>query len=553
MERRTCRTVVIGLVTLAVLALVACGGSGGENGSGGAGAGGGADDPAGDPVYGGSVTYALEAETSGGWCLPEAQLAIAGIQVARTVYDTLTTPDEAGAITPFLAESVEPNATFDQWTIRLREGVTFHDGTPLTAQVVKNNLDAYRGAYPGRTALLFLFVFQNVAAVEVVDELTVRVDTATPWPAFPWYLWSNGRVGIMAQSQLDDATSCDSVLVGTGPFRQEEWAVNERFVATRYEGYWVRDAAGEQLPYLDRIEYLPIAEGTSRVNTFESGEADIMHTVNANDIDALLSMGDDIDVLTSDEYADVAFQQLNVAPGKVFSNPLARRAVAHAIDREAFNEVRDLGQRTLASGPFAPGNMGHLEDTGYPDYDPDTAEELVEQYERETGDRFRISLLSASDAGSSQGADLLQRDLEAVGIEVDRRQVEQASAVDEALAGNFDLLQAGNHPGGDPDLQYVWWATGSPVNIGRIADPELQALLDEGRTTTDPARRELIYQDVNRRFAEQLYALWQAWPRWYIASWPDVAGVAGPQLPGGSGPFPGLAAGHSVAGIWRRG
>jgi peptide/nickel transport system substrate-binding protein len=97
---------------------------------------------AGRPQSGGSVTWALPAESSGGWCLPEAQLAISGIQIARAIYDGLTQADANEVYRPFLAKSVTSNTEHTVWTIVLRSGVTFHDGTPLTAQVVKNNLDA---------------------------------------------------------------------------------------------------------------------------------------------------------------------------------------------------------------------------------------------------------------------------------------------------------------------------------------------------------------------------------------------------------------------------
>ncbi|MEZ5267391.1 MAG: ABC transporter substrate-binding protein [Microthrixaceae bacterium] len=120
-----------------------------------------------------------------------------------------------------MAESVEPNAEFAQWTVTLHEGVKFHDGTDLTAEVVKNNLDAYRGEYGARSPL-FLFVFDNVASVDVVDDSTLTINTSTPWPALPAYLYYSGRVGIMAQAQLDDPETCDSNLIGTGPFAFEE-------------------------------------------------------------------------------------------------------------------------------------------------------------------------------------------------------------------------------------------------------------------------------------------------------------------------------------------
>ena len=139
----------------------ACGG--GDDDGGGSTSGG----DAGTPTPGGNVVYGLEAETIDGWCLPESQLAISGIMVAQAVYDTLTRPNAEGEIEPWLAESVEPNEDSSVWTITLRDGVTFHDGTPLTAEVVKNNLDAYRGEYPARTSLLFVFVLGNIASTEV--------------------------------------------------------------------------------------------------------------------------------------------------------------------------------------------------------------------------------------------------------------------------------------------------------------------------------------------------------------------------------------------------
>ncbi len=190
------------LVALSLVAF-ACGGGDDDDTTGGAdgtdaGGGGGEEQPEDvEPTPGGSVVYGLEAETSSGWCLPEAQLAIAGIQVARAVYDTLTVPNAEGEYVPYLASAVTPNATYDEWTIELRDGVKFHDGTDLTAEVVKNNIDAFRGKYANRAPLLFLFVYENIDTVETTGPLTVAVKTKTPWPAFPAYLYANGRMGIM--------------------------------------------------------------------------------------------------------------------------------------------------------------------------------------------------------------------------------------------------------------------------------------------------------------------------------------------------------------------
>jgi peptide/nickel transport system substrate-binding protein len=124
------------------------------------------------------------------------------------------------------------------------------------------------------------------------------------------------------------------------------------------------------------------------------------------------------------------------------------------------------------------------------------------------------------------------------GIEVSIRTVDQATLVNEVLAGNFQGAGFRNHPGGDPDTQYVWWHSGSPVNFGRINDPEIDRLLDEGRGEPDPAKRVRIYQDLTRRFASELYNLWSWYTYWAVGYQTDVKGVAGPPLPDGGGkPF----------------
>ena len=110
-----------------------------------------------------SVTYTVVGETAGGWCMPQAQLASNGIQVAVAIYDTLTTQNSKGEIVPYLAKSITPNATFDEWTIGLHEGIEFHDGTPVDADAVKLNLDSYAGRTRAFPARLGIFTYENIA------------------------------------------------------------------------------------------------------------------------------------------------------------------------------------------------------------------------------------------------------------------------------------------------------------------------------------------------------------------------------------------------------
>lgn len=506
---------------------------------------------AGDPTPGGKVIYALEAENSEGWCLPEAQLAIAGIQVARAIYDTLTVPDEDANYVPFLAETVEPNADFTEWTIKVRDGIKFHDGSDLTGEVVKNNIDAWRGTYPGRTPLLFRFVFDNITNTELVDPSTVKVTMKTPWPSFDAYLFLSGRAGIMGQAQLDDAETCDTNMIGTGPFIKTDWKVNESFTAKKNPDYWQKDAQGNQLPYLDEIEFRPIIDGDARVNALLGGDINAMHTSGAEQIDALQqeAESENINLVESDEFPEVAYGMFNMSKAP-FDNIKARQAAAYAFDSETFNQVRNLDLFTMASGPFGPGEIGYLEDAGMPTYDLEKAKALVKEYEAETGQPLEFTITAVNDSSTKKSVEFLQENAEKAGMKVSVTPLEQASLIKTALGGDWQAISWRNHPGGNPDGQYVWWHSSMPTNFGKINDPELDALLEQGRAESDPAKRQTIYEDINRIFGEKVYNLWFNWTQWDIASATDVWGVFGPDLPDGSKPFGGLATGHPVSGMW---
>lgn len=538
-----------GAVLAASLIMGACGGDGGSgNKSDNTNS-----EESSKPVRGGKAIFALEAESADGWCLPEAQLAIAGIQVARTIYDTLTVPNGEGDYIPFLAESVTSNDNFTQWTIKVREGVKFHNGTALDATVVKNNLDAYRGTYRARNPLLFRFVYSEIKDVKVTDPMTVVVDTSTPWSSFPSALYGSGRIGIMAQEQLDDPKTCDTKLIGTGPFSLVEWVQNDHLLAKRNPDYWAKDENGEQLPYLDEIEYRPIIEPSARTNALLGGDVDVIQTSTPEEIDALRQAQDEGKVVSheSDKFAEVTFGQLNSSK-EPFNNKNARLAVISAMDMETFNKSRNLGVTTVANGPFAPGNIGYLKDTGYPKFNLKKAKDYVAAYKKETGKDLEFSLVSTPDAATKASAQLAQQMGQKAGMKITVTDQEQAALISTAISGNFQAMVFRNYPGGDPDTQYNWWKGGSPVNFGRFDDSEINRLLDEGRSTDDKGERTKIYEDVNKRFASEGYSMWLYWVIWDMATSPDVHGVLGPKLPDGTDPFPGLAVGVPVTGIWKK-
>lgn len=549
------------LLGLALFA-AACGGGGDDDEDAGGSGGGDTEEEEGgepstpedegSPVMGGEIRYGLEAETNGGFCLPEGQLAPPGIQVAKTVYDTLTAPNEDGEIEPYLAESVEPNEDWTEWTITPREGVQFHDGSPLDAQIIADNLNAYRGAYPNRAPQLSLFVFQDIENVEATPEGTVVVSMKRPWVAFDWILWGSSRFGMMGRAQLDaESADCANNIVGTGPFMLESWTVNQEFVTVKNPNYWQQDEEGNQLPYLDKLTYVPIPEVAQRVNALESGQIQVMHTSDTEQISGRLRPGaesGDLKLLESDSFAETNYTMLNVSKPP-FDNKNARLAVAHAIDNQFLIDTRGGGIGTIASGPFSEGVMGYLEDTDFPEYDIEKAQEFAAAYEEETGEPMSFVYTYVTSESGTLTTQEIQTQMREAGIEMELRPAgDQATTINMALAGDFQALGWRNHPGADPDTQYNWWYEGSPVNFGRIADPEINRLLDEGRTSP-PDERPAIYEELNRRFASEVYNIWGAWTTWSVASTPEVNGLLGPTLPAG-GNFPGLGAGHLVQGIW---
>jgi peptide/nickel transport system substrate-binding protein len=519
----------------------------------------------GTPVRGGSLVYGLEADTSGGWCLNKAQLAIGGIEVARAIYDTLTMPGEDGKIHPYLAESVTGSNNNQTWTIKLRPGIKFHDGSALDANVVAQNLNGYKNGVP-----LFTFVFPDIKTISVQDNMTVVVTTKRPWTAFPWYLWSSSRLGIMAKAQMA-SPDCNTKMIGTGPFEKVSWTFGDKFVAKRNPNYWAKDKNGQQLPYLDQITFVPQEDGAKRLSSLEAGDFQMMHTSGPKQIVQIRAdkQSGKLQDIESDRFTEVGYTMLNTCAKKgengcqqasPFSHLSARQAFAYAIDRNTFNRLRNDDILTNASGPFAPGVPGYLADTGLPEFDPAKAKAAAAQYKQETGKDLTFTLNHTSDPDTTQDAVLIQQMLKQnAGISISLNPVsDQSTLINIAISRGYDATIWRNHPGADDDTQYVWWhcdnappaSCDNPVNFGAFNDAQINKDFDTARSESDPAKRTALYEDINRIFAKQLYNLWGQWTLWTVAFKPNVHGALGPALPDGTGPFQGLATGNPVDGIW---
>jgi peptide/nickel transport system substrate-binding protein len=481
------------------------------------------------PARGGSVTFGLEAETTGGFCLPFATLAASGNQVVSAIYDPLIALNRKGEYVPYLAKAVTPNDDFTQWTVTLRPDVQFHDGTPFDADAMKLNLDTYRGLNSAYPPGLGTFVLEDIASVDVAGPLSVVVTTARPWIAFAAYL----AIPMVAPAQLADPDSCATNMIGTGPFSLGEWRPNESLTVERNPEYWRKG-----YPYLDEIVFRPMTEDQVRLNSLTSGDLSLMTTSLSPTIVDLQEQADDgsIDLIVSEKGAETAHLMLNTSKPP-FDDVVARRAVAAAADPRQINEIRNRGLNTIATGPFPPDHPAYVANPT-PRHDLKLAKRLAERYEAERGEPIAFSFLTNPDPEQLAIATLIKEQQAQAGIEVTISTADQSRVIEEALAGNFQSVGWRAYPGGDADTGYVWWHSGSPVNFGRIDDPEIDRLLDTARSEPDPTVRTELYRDLNRRFADQVYDLWSWYSLWAVASQTDVRGIAGPPLPDGGGrPF----------------
>jgi len=604
---------VVALALVAVMLFAACGSSssGGSgpttSGSTGASAGNGFSGVGGNgaipglytettqPTPGGSMTFALEAESTGGYCLPEAQLAISGIQVTRAIYDYLTVPNEKGEYVPFLADKITPASNYTKWTIHLRSGIKFQDGTALDATVVKNNLDAYRGKYPKRQPLLFLFVFDDITDVKVVDNMTVEVDMKTPWASFPAHLYEYGRLGIMAQKQLDDGKNCFSDMIGTGPFQLlngGSWQVNDHLTVVKNPNYWRKDSFGQKLPYLDSITFKPVPDGTQQLNgykskTFDLGNSDDTTTV----IPGLLPEvnAGTFHLAVAKQFPEVGYTIFNTLK-EPFNNIHARKAWVYAFNSDVYNKTRNSDLNDQANGPFGPGVLGHLDATGFPTYNLDTAKAEVAKYKQETGKNINFTLSIPNDSASQASAQVVVGFMQKAGMTVSLKPEEQSQEINDVINNSYQAAAWRNHPGFDPDTQWVWWHCSTPpasvpppgtsgpaptdvglttplgkvgnncenlVNFSKFNDPVINKAFETGRTSTNAATRQKAYEDVNKEFAKQVWEAWSFYSVWTVPYQTDVRGVLGPKLPTatspdavGDQPFIGLSSGTDVSGLW---
>jgi peptide/nickel transport system substrate-binding protein len=236
---------------------------------------------------GGTLRLGVDAE-SAGWY----EYIIASYSMFldwQALYDGLLKLDDKGVPQPYLAESFKANDAFTEFTVKLKPGILFSDGTPLTAGDIKGVVEELK-----QPTAFFRGFLANVDHIEVVDDLTAKFVMNAPDSWFPITLSNQIQMLQVAKPGLK-AKYGDSFLahpLGTGPFMLDSWEQNRQTVLKRNPHYWRKDAAGNALPYLDQIIIRPIVDETSRLQSLQAGDLDSIMSLDIGTVTQALALKD---------------------------------------------------------------------------------------------------------------------------------------------------------------------------------------------------------------------------------------------------------------------
>ncbi|HLR64615.1 MAG TPA: glutathione ABC transporter substrate-binding protein [Pseudogracilibacillus sp.] len=436
--------------------------------------------------------------------------------VGENIYETLTVLDEDQEVQPGLAESWE-EVDETTWDFKLREGVKFHDGEELTAEVVKVNFERL---VDERIASPRAFLLDQVESVEVVDDYTVRLNLEYAYAPILSNLAHNGT-GIMSPkiieedyAQLasdeenesnDDEPAAegdpDGYInqnpVGTGPFVFEEWVPGEKVVLTRNDDYW------GDVAKLDSVEFKVVSEQSARVAELETDSSHVADGIGPNNI----SRVDGMDNASALQIPSVSLDYVGINVQKEpFDDVRVRQAISMAIDKEEIIEGVYEGVGIPAIGPLAPLVFGFDEDVSGLEYDIDKAKELLAEAGYEDG--FTTTIWTNDSEQRMDTAIVVQSQLDEIGIDVEIEELEWGAYLERTANGDHDMFILGwSTVTSDADygLYPLFHSSqhGSPGNRSFLDNEEVDKLLEDARMATDQDERQELYSEVQELLVEE--------------------------------------------------
>jgi peptide/nickel transport system substrate-binding protein len=472
--------------------------------------------PGDDAASGGEVVWAIEgANLSAGHMDPQTSQLDVSAMVQRVVLDSLVFEEPDGSFSPWLAESWEISEDGTSYTFVLRDDVVFHDGEVFDAAAVKANFDRIAAPETASAQASSMLGGDFYAGTEALDEHTVRVDFTQPFAPF-LHAASTSLLGFYSPAVLEESVELlkaggPGVTVGSGPFELTDYTPDQEIVYTRNADYaWGPDGKGAAQFETLRVQILP--EATVRAGVVESGEADLASNLPPNLAE---NLGEPLTV-EAKEYPGLPYSlYLNEKYG-VFADERVRQAFSRAVDVDTAVDEIFYGQFPRAwsiLGATTPSYDPSLEGT-WP-FDPTVANQLLDEagwtgrdedgYRTKDGERLSARWIAYTPVPDDRTAlaNIIQSDLKAVGFEVIREVLEPGAYNEQYGPKTFDLTDWG-FSGVDPDLLRSHLHTDGFQNASQVSDPAIDALLEEGVSTSDAAARAEVYSELQQWNAQHV-------------------------------------------------
>ncbi len=423
---------------------------------------------------------------------PTLARTFVGRIVFAALCDKLFDIDDKLNLVPQLASAYEWSADSKALTLKIRPGVTFHDGEKLDAAAVKFNIERHKTmAGSNRSGEL-----RPVTSVDVVDPMTVRLNLSAPFS--PLLAALADRAGMMVSPKAAQAAGANFAThpVCSGPFRFVERVAQDRIVLERYPGYWNKDQV-----HLDKVIFTPVPDATVRLANLRSGQFDFIERVAPSDIEKLKSDPK----LKVARITEIGYQGITINVGKserAQQNPLGRdprvrEAFELSLDRQGIVQVVMDNEATVGNQWVAPNNPYYAKNVPIPKRDVARARALL----KEAGvPNPSFTLVTPTTSDAQRIALVVQAMAREAGFDVKIQATEFATSLNMADKGDFEayVLAWSGRPDPDGNL-YSFDACKQPLNYAGYCVPEVDEWLNQSRTARDPAERRKFYEQIAAR------------------------------------------------------
>lgn len=399
--------------------------------------------------------------------------------VYANIFEGLTRYQADGSIAPALAQRWDISEDGTQYTFYLQQGVTFHDGTTLDAGDVKFSLDRAR-AEDSTNAQKALFA--GIEAVDVIDDLTVKVTLSAPNGAFITNMaW--GDAVILAPESADQAATKP---VGTGPFRLDRWVQGDRIEIVAYPDYW-----GEK-PALESATFRFISDPTAAFAAVMGEEIDAFPVFPAPENLAQFEADPRFKVVVGSTEGETILATNNKS--EKLMDVRVRKAIAHAINRQDIIDGAMFGFGTPIGTHFPPHNPDYVDLTAKSAYDPELSKQLL----AEAGvENLTLTLKLPPPSYARRGGEIIAAQLREVGIETEISNLEWAQWLEQVFRGkDFDLTIVSHTEPADINIY------ARPDYYFQYDNPEFQKLIEDLNLESDPAKRSMILKDAQEMIAD---------------------------------------------------